>query len=164
MASTLLDKCVFGKLALCLTLYFSGHMFSCVTIFSPQEAVSELKERVRAQYQRMHALLEANQAEAVQMLESVYIKYVRKNSQQALLLNEKRQEAEKLLSSVHMFLQRTESINSMKVQMSSFCHFSFLLHKQCFYSVYICRIKALPLHSEKSIKLEKLFFFLTVEC
>ncbi|XP_017268209.1 E3 ubiquitin-protein ligase TRIM8 [Kryptolebias marmoratus] len=79
-----------------------------------KEAVSELKERVKAQYQRMRALLEANQAEAMQMLESTYIMYVRKNSQQVLQLNEKRQEAEKLLSSVHMFLQRAEDINSMK--------------------------------------------------
>ncbi|KAF7219946.1 E3 ubiquitin-protein ligase TRIM8 [Nothobranchius furzeri] len=79
-----------------------------------KEAVSELKERVKAQYQRMHSLLEANQAEAVQMLESAYIMYVRKNSQQVLQLNEKRQDAEKLLSSVHTFFQRAESINFMK--------------------------------------------------
>ncbi|XP_013875257.1 probable E3 ubiquitin-protein ligase TRIM8 [Austrofundulus limnaeus] len=79
-----------------------------------KETVSELKERVRAQYQKMHALLEANQAEAMQMLESTFIKCVRKNSQQVLMLNEKRQEAEKLLSSVHTCLQRAESINFMK--------------------------------------------------
>ncbi|XP_041645428.1 E3 ubiquitin-protein ligase TRIM8-like [Cheilinus undulatus] len=79
-----------------------------------KDAVSELKERVRAQYQRMHALLEANQAETVQMLESTFTAYVRKNSQQVLQLNEKRQEAEKLLSSVQMLFQRADNVNFMK--------------------------------------------------
>ncbi|TNN71793.1 putative E3 ubiquitin-protein ligase TRIM8 [Liparis tanakae] len=79
-----------------------------------KDAVSELKERARAQYQRMHALLEANQAETMQMLESTYTMYVRKNSQQVLQLNEKRQEAEKLLSSVLTFFKRADGINFMK--------------------------------------------------
>ncbi|XP_041866301.1 E3 ubiquitin-protein ligase TRIM8a [Melanotaenia boesemani] len=79
-----------------------------------KDAVSELKERVSAQYQRMRALLEANQVETLQMLESTYIMYVRKNSQQVLQLNEKRQEAEKLLSSVQRFFLRAESVNFMK--------------------------------------------------
>lgn len=79
-----------------------------------KDAVSELKERVKAQYQRMHALLEANQAETVQMLESTFTAYVRKNSQQVLQLNERRQEAEKLLSSVQMLFQRADNINFMK--------------------------------------------------
>lgn len=96
---------------------FVNHLISN-TVLSPQDAVSELKERVRAQYQRMHALLEANQAESMQMLESTYTTYVRKNSQQALQLNEKRQEAEKLLSSVQTFFKRADGINFMKVQHS----------------------------------------------
>ncbi|KAM9726662.1 E3 ubiquitin-protein ligase TRIM8a [Menidia menidia] len=79
-----------------------------------KDAVYELKECARAQYQRMHALLEASQAEALQMLESTYITYVRKNSQQVLQLNEKRQEAEKLLSSVQTFFKRAESVSFMK--------------------------------------------------
>lgn len=78
--------------------------------------MSELKERVIAQYQRMHALLEANQAETMQMLESTFTMYARKNSQQVLQLNERRLEAEKLLSSVQTFFQRSDSINFMKVQ------------------------------------------------
>lgn len=86
---------------------------------SSQDAVAELKERVRAQYQRMHARLEANQAETMQMLDSTYTMYVRKSSQQVLQLNERHQEAEKLLSSVHTFFQRTDSINFMKVQICS---------------------------------------------
>ncbi|XP_029377048.1 E3 ubiquitin-protein ligase TRIM8a [Echeneis naucrates] len=79
-----------------------------------KDAVSELKEHVRAQYQRMHTLLEANQAETLQMLENTCTMYVRKNSQQVLQLNEKRQEAEKLMSSVQTFFQRAESINFVK--------------------------------------------------
>ncbi|XP_004077443.1 probable E3 ubiquitin-protein ligase TRIM8 [Oryzias latipes] len=79
-----------------------------------KDAVSELKDRVRAQYRRMQALLEANQEETMQMLESTYMMYVRKNSQQSLQLNEKRQEAEKLLSSVQTVFQRVESVNFMK--------------------------------------------------
>ncbi|XP_006808033.1 E3 ubiquitin-protein ligase TRIM8-like [Neolamprologus brichardi] len=79
-----------------------------------KDAVSELKERARAQYQRMHALLEANQAETMQMLESTYNSYVRKNSQQVLQLNERRHEAEKLLSSVQTFFQKAGSLNFMK--------------------------------------------------
>lgn len=89
-------------------------------MLSLQDTVSDLKERVRAQYQRMHALLEANQAETVQMLGNTFAMYVRKNSQQALQLSEKRQEAEKLLSSVQMFFQRSDSINFMKVQIFVF--------------------------------------------
>ncbi|KAM9364371.1 E3 ubiquitin-protein ligase TRIM8a [Pholidichthys leucotaenia] len=77
-------------------------------------AVSDVKESVRAQYQRMHALLEANQAEAIQMLENTYTMFVRKNSLQILQLSEKRQEAEKLLSSVQMFSRRADSLNFMK--------------------------------------------------
>lgn len=92
-------------------------------VLSPQDAVSELKEHVRAQYQRMHALLEANQAETMQMLESTYTMYVRKNSQQVLQLNERRQEAEKLLSSAQAVFQRADSINFMKVR---FCTLPFL--------------------------------------
>lgn len=84
-------------------------------VLFPQDAVSELKEHVRAQYQRMHALLEANQAETMQMLESTYTVYVRKNSQQVLQLHERRQEAEKLLRSAQTFFQRADSINFMKV-------------------------------------------------
>lgn len=79
-----------------------------------KDAVSDLKERVRDQYQRMHALLEANQSETMQMLESTYTMYARKISQQVLQLNERRQEAEKLLSSVQTFFQRAESFNFMK--------------------------------------------------
>lgn len=83
-------------------------------VLALQYAVSELKEHVRDQYQRMHALLEANQAETMQMLDGTYTIYARKNSQQVVQLNERRQEAEKLLSSVHMFFQRADSINFMK--------------------------------------------------
>ncbi|KAG7512421.1 putative E3 ubiquitin-protein ligase TRIM8 [Solea senegalensis] len=79
-----------------------------------KDAVSELKERVRAQYQRMHALLEAKQAEAMQMLESTCTMYERRNSHQALQLKDRRHETEKLLSMIHTLFQRSESINCVK--------------------------------------------------
>ncbi|CAN9499833.1 unnamed protein product [Ophioblennius macclurei] len=77
-------------------------------------SVSELKERVRAQYKRMHELLEANQAETLQVLESVHVEYKRKNSQQAFQLNKSHQEAEKLQSLVQSSIQRADSLNFMK--------------------------------------------------
>ncbi|XP_053292842.1 E3 ubiquitin-protein ligase TRIM8a [Pleuronectes platessa] len=79
-----------------------------------KDTVSDLKERVRAQYQRMHRLLEENQSDTMQMLESTCSVYGRKQSQQVLQLNERRQEAEKLLSSVQTFLQKADNINFMK--------------------------------------------------
>ncbi|KAM9847877.1 E3 ubiquitin-protein ligase TRIM8-like [Aulostomus maculatus] len=79
-----------------------------------KDAVSELKERVREQYQRMHALIEANQSETMKIVESTYTSFVRKNSQQILQLNERRHQAEKLLSSVQMVFQRAQSLNFMK--------------------------------------------------
>ncbi|XP_077351395.1 E3 ubiquitin-protein ligase TRIM8a [Festucalex cinctus] len=79
-----------------------------------KDAVSDLKEQVRDQYQRMHSLLEAKQCESMQMLERAYSSYRRKNSQQVLQLNERRQQAEKLLSSVQTFFQRADNINVMK--------------------------------------------------
>ncbi|XP_071760075.2 E3 ubiquitin-protein ligase TRIM8a [Centroberyx gerrardi] len=79
-----------------------------------KDAVSELKERVRAQYQRMHALLEADLNETMQLLDSAHSLHRQKNSHQALQLKERRQEADKLLSSAQMFFQRAENINFMK--------------------------------------------------
>uniref|UniRef100_A0A3P8VGB1 E3 ubiquitin-protein ligase TRIM8 n=1 Tax=Cynoglossus semilaevis TaxID=244447 RepID=A0A3P8VGB1_CYNSE len=79
-----------------------------------KDAVSELMERLRAQYQRMHALLQAKHNETMQMLESSCIIYERRNSQQGLQLKARRQEMEKLLSSVQMLSQRAESINCVK--------------------------------------------------
>lgn len=78
--------------------------------------MSELKERARAQYQRMHALLEADQAETAQMLGDALAACVRKTAQPALLLKEKRREAEKLRRSLQMFFQRSGSLNFMKVR------------------------------------------------
>lgn len=79
-----------------------------------KEAVCQLKEHVRAQYQRMQALLELNQTETMQMLESTFSTYVSKNSQQVVQLNETRYKAEKLLNSLQTVLQKSESMNFMK--------------------------------------------------
>ncbi|XP_053731719.1 E3 ubiquitin-protein ligase TRIM8-like isoform X2 [Synchiropus splendidus] len=79
-----------------------------------KDAVSELKECLRDQYQKMHALLETSQTDTLNVLERSFHKYVRKNSQQALQLNKQRQEANKLRSSLQTFAQRAYSINMMK--------------------------------------------------
>ncbi|KAF7642504.1 hypothetical protein LDENG_00256810 [Lucifuga dentata] len=79
-----------------------------------KDAVSELKECVKEQYQRMHALLEADQAESVRLLERAHTAYRRKNAQQALQLSESRQEAEKLLGSARTLTHRVGNIHFMK--------------------------------------------------
>ncbi|XP_020777031.2 E3 ubiquitin-protein ligase TRIM8-like [Boleophthalmus pectinirostris] len=79
-----------------------------------KEAVCQLKERVRAQYQRMQVLMELTQTETMQMLESTYRSYVRNNSQQVVQLNEMRHKAAKLLCSLQTVIQRSHSINFMK--------------------------------------------------
>ncbi|XP_029926244.1 probable E3 ubiquitin-protein ligase TRIM8 isoform X2 [Myripristis murdjan] len=79
-----------------------------------QEAVSELKERVKAQYQRMHALLEVDMSETMQIVDGAHGVYRQRNSQQALQLKEQRQEADKLRTSAQMFFERAENINCMK--------------------------------------------------
>lgn len=78
------------------------------------DTVADLKERVRDQYHRMHMLLENNLSETLQMLETTYSTYARKNSRQVLQLNERRLESKKLLSSVKTFFQRADNINVMK--------------------------------------------------
>lgn len=85
-------------------------------VISTQATVSELKERVRAQYQRMHALLEADQAETARTLGDALATCVRKTAQPVLLLKEKRREAEKLRRSLQAFLQRSGSLSFMKVR------------------------------------------------
>ncbi|XP_056147239.1 E3 ubiquitin-protein ligase TRIM8a [Lampris incognitus] len=79
-----------------------------------EDAVCELKERVRAQYRRMQALLDEDLSETLQLLENANSEYRQKNSQQALQLKERRQEADKFLSSAQMFHHRAENINFMK--------------------------------------------------
>lgn len=103
----------------------------CINIvISAQDTVLDLKERVRVQYRTMHALLEANQAETEQVLGNTFTVFVRKNSQQALQLNERRREAEKLLSSMQMFFHRSDSINFMKVRSATCEVFCSIKHKK----------------------------------
>uniref|UniRef100_A0A667ZAF7 E3 ubiquitin-protein ligase TRIM8 n=1 Tax=Myripristis murdjan TaxID=586833 RepID=A0A667ZAF7_9TELE len=75
-----------------------------------QEAVSELKDRVKAQYERMHALLEEDLRNTMHILDSAHGTYQQRKSQQALQLKERRQEADDLRTSTQMFLRRTENI------------------------------------------------------
>lgn len=79
-----------------------------------KDAVCDLKEQVRAQYRRMQALLEEDLSESMQLLDKAHSMYRQKNSQQALQLSERRQEADKLLSSTQLFFDRAGDINFMK--------------------------------------------------
>ncbi|XP_072293324.1 E3 ubiquitin-protein ligase TRIM8a [Eucyclogobius newberryi] len=79
-----------------------------------KEAICQLKECVRAQYQRMQALLELNQTETMQVLEGTYSSYIKKNSQQVVTLNDMRQKAAKLICSLQTVVQKSHSINFMK--------------------------------------------------
>ena len=78
----------------------------------------ELKEQVKSQYRRMQLMLEEDLSETIQLLDRAYSRYRQENSQQALRLSERRQEADKLLSSVQMVLDRAEDINFMKVPLA----------------------------------------------
>lgn len=78
----------------------------------------ELKEQVKSQYRRMQLMLEEDLSETMQLLDRAHSRYRQENSQQALRLSERRQEADKLLSSVQMVLDRAEDINFMKVSLA----------------------------------------------
>ncbi|KAL0964203.1 hypothetical protein UPYG_G00320690 [Umbra pygmaea] len=79
-----------------------------------EDAVCELKEQVRSQYQRMQALLEEDLSETMQIVDRAHSRYRQENTQQALQLGERRQAADKLLSSVQMVFHRADHINFMK--------------------------------------------------
>ncbi|XP_036403224.1 E3 ubiquitin-protein ligase TRIM8-like [Megalops cyprinoides] len=79
-----------------------------------EDKVQRLKEEVRAQYQKMHQLLEEDLGRTLEVLDKARSKFCQDNSAQALQLNEKRQEAQKLLSSVQVMFDKAEDINFMK--------------------------------------------------
>lgn len=95
-----------------------------VTVFCAccvQDKVDQLKREVRQQYQKMQQLLEEDLGKALNVLEKSWSKFCQENSRQVLQLNERRQEAKKMLSSVQVLFDKAESINFMKVR-----HFSSL--------------------------------------
>ncbi|RXM99516.1 putative E3 ubiquitin-protein ligase TRIM8 [Acipenser ruthenus] len=79
-----------------------------------EDKVQQLKEEVRLQYQKMQQLLEEDLGKTLEILDKARSKFCEENSSQALQLNERRQEAKKLLSSVQVVLDKTEDINFMK--------------------------------------------------
>lgn len=77
-------------------------------------AVCQLKDHAQGQYRRMQVLLEMKQKETMQILESAYSSYVKKNSQQAVQLNDLRHKTERLLCSLQTLIHSSHSINFMK--------------------------------------------------
>uniref|UniRef100_A0A672QVY2 Tripartite motif containing 8a n=1 Tax=Sinocyclocheilus grahami TaxID=75366 RepID=A0A672QVY2_SINGR len=67
-----------------------------------EDKVQQLKEEVRVQYHKMHQLLEDDLGRTLEVLDKAHSKYCQENSTQTLQLNERRQEAKKLLSSVQV--------------------------------------------------------------
>ncbi|KAG9341135.1 hypothetical protein JZ751_019889 [Albula glossodonta] len=87
----------------------------CSQLVDCRDKVQHLKEEVRTQYQRMHQLLEEDLSRSLEVLDKAHSSFCRDNSAQALQLNERRQDAKKLLSSVQVVFDKTEDINFMKV-------------------------------------------------
>ena len=78
--------------------------------------MEQLKEEVRMQYQKMQQLLEEDLGKTLEVLEKARSKFCQENSSQVLQLNERRQEAKKLLSSVQVLFDKADDINFMKVR------------------------------------------------
>ncbi|XP_017320197.1 E3 ubiquitin-protein ligase TRIM8a [Ictalurus punctatus] len=79
-----------------------------------EDKVDQLKQEVRLQYQKMQQLLEEDLGKALNVLEKSRSKFCQENSRQVLQLNERRQEAKKMLSSVQLLFDKAENINFMK--------------------------------------------------
>uniref|UniRef100_K7F7V8 E3 ubiquitin-protein ligase TRIM8 n=1 Tax=Pelodiscus sinensis TaxID=13735 RepID=K7F7V8_PELSI len=80
-----------------------------------EEKVSQLKDEVRLQYEKMHQLLDEDLRKTMEILDKAQAKFCNENAAQVLHLNERMQEAKKLLSSVQVMFDKTEDINFMKV-------------------------------------------------
>ncbi len=97
----------------------------CVCVCVVQDKVRQLKEEVRVQYHKMHQLLEDDLGRTLEVLDKAHSKYCQENSTQTLQLNERCQEAKKLLSSVQVVFDKAEDINIMKVRSI----LTFILHR-----------------------------------
>lgn len=87
-----------------------------LTAAIPQEKVSQLKDEVRLQYEKMHQILDEDLRKTMEILDKAQAKFCNENAAQVLHLNERMQEAKKLLSSVQVMFDKTEDINFMKVR------------------------------------------------
>nr|XP_009663930.1 PREDICTED: probable E3 ubiquitin-protein ligase TRIM8 [Struthio camelus australis] len=81
-----------------------------------EEKVSQLKDEVRLQYEKMHQILDEDLRKTMEILDKAQAKFCNENAAQVLHLNERMQEAKKLLSSVQVMFDKTEDINFMKVR------------------------------------------------
>lgn len=101
--------------------------------------MDQLKQEVRLKYQKMQQLLEEDLDKALNVLEKSRSKFCQENSRQVLQLNERRQEAKKMLSSVQVLFDKAENINFMKVR-----HVSFLsLNPYLLFVLYLSLLLAL---------------------
>lgn len=82
----------------------------------PQEKVSQLKEEVRLQYEKLHQLLDEDLRQTVEVLDKAQAKFCSENAAQALHLGERMQEAKKLLGSLQLLFDKTEDVSFMKVR------------------------------------------------
>ncbi len=110
-----------------------AHLCVCVCV---QDKVRQLKEEVRVQYHKMHQLLEDDLGRTLEVLDKAHSKYCQENSTQTLQLNERCQEAKKLLSSVQVVFDKAEDINIMKVRLI----LTFTLHRFICSSFTVCDI------------------------
>lgn len=98
-----------------------------------QEKVSQLKEEVRLQYEKLHQLLDEDLRQTVEVLDKAQAKFCSENAAQALHLGERMQEAKKLLGSLQLLFDKTEDVSFMKVGLGATLHSSVpqLLSSQC---------------------------------
>lgn len=89
-----------------------------------QEKVSQLKEEVRLQYEKLHQLLDEDLRQTVEVLDKAQAKFCSENAAQALHLGERMQEAKKLLGSLQLLFDKTEDVSFMKVGLGSTPHSS----------------------------------------
>lgn len=77
--------------------------------------MSQLKEEVRLQYEKLHQLLDEDLGQTVEVLDKAQAKFCSENAAQALHLGERMQEAKKLLGSLQLLFDKTEDVSFMKV-------------------------------------------------
>ncbi|CAJ0961103.1 unnamed protein product [Ranitomeya imitator] len=85
-----------------------------VRMITRTEKVNQLKDEVRQQYERLHQILDEDMRKTMDILDKAQAKFCNENAAQVLQLNERMQEAKKLLSSVQVMFDKTEDINFMK--------------------------------------------------
>lgn len=81
--------------------------------------MNQLKDEVRLQYEKMHQILDEDLRKTMEILDKAQAKFCNENAAQVLHLNERMQEAKKLLSSVQVMFDKTEDINFMKVRQAA---------------------------------------------